>query len=57
MRIPRVTDCHRAPHLVCWRDLQVQMLAYECSRRGRDNDVVTFAGPAEARTETDVAGQ
>ena len=52
MRIMLATDCYPPP-LVGGRDLQVQMLARELSRRGHDVEVITLAGIAGARTETD----
>jgi glycosyltransferase involved in cell wall biosynthesis len=52
MRILLATDCYPPP-LIGGRDLQVQWLAHELARRGHDVEVVTLAGPAGARSETD----
>lgn len=52
MRILLATDCYPPP-LVGGRDLQVQWLAHELSRRGHDVEVVSLAGPAGAQTELD----
>jgi len=42
MRVLLATDCYPPP-LVGGRELQVQMLAHELSRRGHDVEVVSLA--------------
>jgi glycosyltransferase involved in cell wall biosynthesis len=52
MRILQATDSYPPP-LVGGRDLHVKMLTHELARRGHDVEVVTLAGPAGVRTESD----
>lgn len=47
-----MTDCYPPP-LVGGRDLLVQMLSQELSRRGNQVEVVSLAGPKGSRTEFD----